>query len=339
VNAKPLLRALGGETVKPPPLWLMRQAGRYLPEYRSLRAKAGSFLDLCYTPELAAEATLQPVRRFGFDAAILFSDILVIADALGRKLSFSDGEGPALEPISGAGDLAATPEPKKLAPVYEALRLVKRGLPQATTLIGFAGGPWTVAAYLIDGVGKRGFPQAQDWAKNAPDRLDAVVAHLAEATAIHLSGQINAGAEAAMIFDSWAGLLPAPAFRRFVTGPTRQIVETLGRRHPGVKVIGFPRGAGREYANYAAGTQVSALGIDQGVTLTEAAKLQRLLPVQGNLDPEILVRGGAALDRAVGAILDALGSGPFVFNLGHGILPETPLEHVARLVDLVRGGR
>jgi uroporphyrinogen decarboxylase len=335
---KSLLRALSGKIVSPPPLWLMRQAGRYLPEYRSLRSKAGNFLDLCYTPALAAEATLQPVRRFGFDAAILFSDILVIAAALNRKVSFRDGDGPSLEPIENAGDLARVPAPEKLAPVYDALRQVKPALPDQTALIGFAGGPWTVAAYLVDGAGKRGFPRARGWAADEPGRLDAVVSRLADATATHLSGQIEAGAEAVQLFDSWAGLLTTEGFRRFVIAPTRRIVETLKARHPDVPVIGFPRHAGALYGEYAAATGVAALSLDQTVALDQARALQIQLPVQGNLDPEILVQGGAALDRAVRAILDALESGPFVFNLGHGILPGTPLGHVERLMRLVRGG-
>jgi uroporphyrinogen decarboxylase len=338
MTAKPLLRALNGESVSPPPLWLMRQAGRYLPEYRSLRSKARGFLDLCYTPALAAEATLQPVRRFGFDAAILFSDILVIADALNRKVSFRDGDGPSLEPIENADGLATTPALEKLAPIYDTLRQVKVALPDRTALIGFAGGPWTVAAYLVDGAGKHGFPRARGWAADEPGRLDAVVSRLADATAMHLSGQIEAGAEAVQLFDSWAGVLAAEGFRRFVIAPTQRIVETLKHRHPGVPVIGFPRGAGALYGEYAAAAGVAALGLDQTVTLDRARELQARLPVQGNLDPEILAQGGAALDRAVRAILDALESGPFVFNLGHGILPGTPLGHVERLMRLVRGG-
>jgi uroporphyrinogen decarboxylase len=335
---KPLLTALDGRTVDPPPLWLMRQAGRYLPEYRVLRQKAGGFLDLCLTPELAAEATLQPVRRFGFDGAILFSDILVIAAALGRALSFRDGDGPSLPPLTTAYDLASTPDPAVLAPVYEALRLIRATLPATTTLLGFAGGPWTVAAYLVDGSGRTQFAEARRWATERSDELEQVVTRVADATAAHLAAQLDAGAEAVQIFDSWAGLLAPAAFRRFVLRPTRRMMAVLKARHPQAPVIGFPRNAGTLYGEYFTATGVDALGLDQTVGLAQARELQRQGPVQGNLDPVTLVAGGAALDRAVAAILDVLRGRPFVFNLGHGILPETPLAHVERLVRLVRGG-
>jgi uroporphyrinogen decarboxylase len=316
----------------------MRQAGRYLPEYRAVRAKAGGFLDLCYTPGLAAEVTLQPVRRFGLDAAILFSDILVIADALGCEVGFREGDGPFLTPIESVRDLSDTPSMAKLAPVYEVIRQVKAGLSRETALIGFAGGPWTVAAYMIDGAGKRDFMRARDWAQTAPQKLDAVVERITEATAEHLAGQIDAGAEVVQIFDSWAGLLPDASFDRFVVAPTRALVTALKRLHPNIPIIGFPRGAGSRYGGYFTRTGVTALSLDQGVGLDQAKALQEHGPVQGNLDPELLIAGGDAMERGVAAILDALAGRPFVFNLGHGILPQTPPENVARLRQLVRGG-
>ena len=335
---KPLLAALHGKAIDPPPLWLMRQAGRYLPEYRALRQRAGGFLELCLTPALAAEATVQPIRRFGFDGAILFSDILVIAAALGRALAFREGDGPSLPPLASVRDLPPTADPKTLAPVYDAVQRAKTMLPAATTLLGFAGGPWTVAAYMIDGSGRTQFAAAQQWASERPDELDQVLMILAEATAIHLAAQLAAGAEAVQIFDSWAGLLAPAAFRRFVVAPTRRLVATLKTLHPLVPIIGFPRNAGALYGEYFAQTGVDALCLDQSVPLDQARALQSHGPVQGNLDPAALVSGGAALDRAVAAILAALRGRPFVFNLGHGILPETPLAHVERLVRLVRGG-
>ena len=334
---KPLLAALQGQSIQPVPLWLMRQAGRYLPEYRQLRERAGGFLELCLTPELAAEATLQPIRRFGFDGAILFSDILIIAQALGRAVAFRDGDGPSLPALADVDALAAQPDASVLAPVYAALRNVKSSLPAATTLLGFAGGPWTVAAYVIDGGGRTQFTKARNLAQENLAALDAIVARLSDATAAHLIAQLDAGADAVQIFDSWAGLLPAEQFRRFVIAPTRRIVAAIHARHPQAAIIGFPRNAGALYADYFAETGVDALCIDQNVPLAQACALQAHGPVQGNLDPTVLVAGGAALDRAVGDILAALGQQPFVFNLGHGILPETPLAHVERLVRLVRG--
>jgi len=335
---KPLLAALQGQSIQPPPLWLMRQAGRYLPEYRQLRERAGGFLELCLTPELAAEATLQPVRRFGFDGAILFSDILIIAKALGRAVAFRDGDGPSLPKLTDADELTPKPDASVLTPVYAALGEVKAALPAATTLLGFAGGPWTVAAYVIDGSGRTQLAKARTLAEKNPVALDAIIARLSDATAAHLIAQLDAGADAVQIFDSWAGLLPPEQFRRFVIAPTRRIVDAIHARHPSAPIIGFPRNAGTLYAAYFAETGVNALCIDQHVSLVQARALQAHGPVQGNLDPALLVTGGAALDRAVGDILAALGQRPFVFNLGHGILPETPLAHVERLVRLVRGG-
>lgn len=335
---KPLLAALQGQTHQPTPLWLMRQAGRYLPEYRQLREQAGGFLELCLTPELAAEATLQPIRRFGFDGAILFSDILIIAKALGRAVAFRDGDGPSLPALADVDELASQADKSVLAPVYTALGKIKASLPSLTTLLGFVGGPWTVAAYVIDGGGRSQFAKARALANADPDALDTIITRLADATAAHLIAQLDAGADAVQIFDSWAGLLPPEQFRRFVIAPTRRIVVAVRTRHSQAPIIGFPRNAGPLYEAYFAETAVNALCIDQNVPLAQARALQRRGPVQGNLDPALLVAGGAALDRAVADILAALGQRPFVFNLGHGILPETPLAHVERLVRLVRGG-
>ena len=336
---KPLLRALAGESLAHPPFWLMRQAGRYLPEYRALRQKAGSFLGLCYTPDFAAEATLQPIRRFGMDGAILFSDILVIADALDRAVDFVEGDGPRVAPIATADDLAGEPASDKLAPVYDALRRIKTELPNDTALIGFAGGPWTVATYLIEG-GRSDFSHAKHWAFAETERLDRVIDRLVDATIQHLAAQIDAGAEIVQLFDSWAGMLPEAQFHRFVIQPTRRIVDGVKARHPKTPIIGFPRGAGLMYRTYFVETRVDALSLDWGVPLEIARRtLQSIGPVQGNLDPQLLVAGGEALDAAVRAILEALGTGPFVFNLGHGILPGTPIEHVERLKGLLRGGQ
>ncbi len=335
---KPLLRALSGQSVFPPPWWLMRQAGRYLPEYRSLRKKAGSFLDLCYTPELAAEATLQPVRRFGMDAAILFSDILVVPAGLGRAVSFRDGDGPSLEPLSKASELGESFDQARLEPVYAALRLVKSQLSDRTALIGFAGGPWTLACYVIAGRGGD-FAAAKTWCRENAAGLDRVTSILAAAVTAHLGAQIEAGAETVQIFDSWAGLLDGEEFRRWVIDPTKRIVGQLKRRYPHTPVIGFPRNAGVLYGAYFAETGVDAVSLDGGVSLDRARALQSRGPVQGNLDPTLLAAGGQAMEQAVRAILAALGSKPFVFNLGHGILPETPVENVTRLGELLRGGR
>jgi uroporphyrinogen decarboxylase len=338
-RGKPLLRALRGETVRPIPHWLMRQAGRYLPEYRGLRERAGSFLDLCYTPSLAAEATMQPIRRFGMDGAILFSDILLVPQAMGQKLWFEPTGGPKLTAIRTSGDvenltldqLAAT-----LAPVYAAIRAVIGQLPAETTLIGFAGAPWTVATYMIEGGSSRDFSAILGWAARHDGRFDAVIEKLVEATARHLSAEIDAGVEAVQLFDTWAGIVPEAEFERLVIAPTRRIVERLHGEHPDVPVIGFPRGIGARYHRYFVETGVTALSIDADTTLESARALQSLGAIQGNLDPKLLVAGGTAFEDAVMRILETLGTGPFVFNLGHGVVPETPVAHVGRLGELIR---
>jgi uroporphyrinogen decarboxylase len=338
-SRKPLLRALAGESVQPPPVWLMRQAGRYLPEYRALRAKAGGFLELCLTPETAAEITLQPIRRFGFDAAILFSDILVVPYALGRSLSFEEGRGPVLEPLAPkdieALDLAAMRP--RLAPVFQTVRQVKAALPAQTTLIGFAGAPWTLAGYMIEGGGSKDFLRARRWALGEPELFQALVDRLAEATVSYLSAQVEAGAEALQLFDSWAGALSEEQLLRWSLAPLARIVRAMKARHPEVPLILFPRGAGSLYARFAGEAGADALSLDFTVPLDAARALQHEVTVQGNLDPAALVVGGSALDAATDRILAALGSGPFVFNLGHGVVPETPPQHVERLVERVRG--
>jgi len=338
---KSLLRALAGETLPVPPIWLMRQAGRYLREYRALREKAPNFLSFCLTPELATEATLQPIRRFGFDAAIVFSDILVVPHALGQRVEFREGEGPVLEALSGEESVRRL-EPSRLvertAPLRETLRRVRSALPDAVALIGFAGAPWTVATYMVEGGTSRDFTRTKAWSLEEPASFAKLIDCLVTATAAHLIGQIEAGADVIQLFDSWAGVLPEPEFRRWVIEPTRRITQAVKRRHPSVPIIGFPRGAGALYEAYAVESGVDAVSLDWQVTLDWAReRLQTRCPVQGNLDPKLLLAGGSAMADATRAILAAFRDGPFVFNLGHGILPETSPDHVATLVELVRG--
>lgn len=334
------LRTLSGEKTDKPPLWLMRQAGRYLPEYREIRAKAGGFLELCYNPEFAAEVTLQPIRRFGFDAAILFSDILVVPHALGQKLWFAEGEGPRLEPIADAqrlGEIREEIDQDVLAPVYETVRRVKAALPRETALIGFCGAPWTVATYMVAGRGTPDQGPAKALFGRDPELFERLIDRIVTSSIAYLSGQIAAGVEAVQIFDSWAGSLGGADFERWCIGPTRRIVEAVRARYPEVKIIGFPRGAGRLIPAYVEATGVDAVGLETEIDRAFARdEIQRLVPVQGNLDPQVLRTGGAELDREVAAIRAAFGTGPFVFNLGHGILPDTPIAHVERLVELVR---
>jgi len=338
---KPLIGALTGESRRPTPIWLMRQAGRYLPEYRQTRAKAGGFLDFCFTPELAVEASLQPIRRFGLDAAILFSDILVLPHALGRKVAFLEGEGPRLEPLRRAEEIdRLTPQAlrEKLAPVFETLGRLRKELPDKVALIGFAGAPWTVACYMVDGKGGSDFPAARRLAYREPEMFSRLIGVLSDATIDYLSAQIEAGAEALQIFDSWAGCLAESELRRWSLAPLTRIVAALKRKHPGVPVILFPRGAGVLYREFALTSGAAALSLDSALPLTWAAEeLQTRTALQGNLDPLLLVQGGDAMRREAERILTLLGRGPFVFNLGHGVLPDTPPEHVAELVALVRG--
>jgi uroporphyrinogen decarboxylase len=340
---KLLVRALRGETLTRPPIWLMRQAGRYLPEYRATRAKAGGFLDLCYNPELAVEVTLQPIRRFGFDAAILFSDILVVADALGQKVGFEEGRGPVLEALQDGADLARLPGLSgchdRLAPVYATVAGIKAALPRETALIGFAGAPWTVASYMIEGGSSRDYAKAKSWVYNRPKDFAALVELLVEATAQYLIRQIEAGAEVLQLFDSWAGSLAHAEMLRWSLEPMKAIIARVRAAHPEVPVIVFPRAVGAGYLDFARAGVADGLSLDQSVPLDWAwSQLQGgKLALQGNLDPLLLVAGGQAMRETALRILDKLGRGPFIFNLGHGIVPETPPEHVAQLVELVRG--
>jgi len=325
-----------------PPLWMMRQAGRYLPEYRALRAEAGSFLDLCYRPDFAAEVTLQPIRRFGFDAAILFSDILIIPHALGLNLQFLEGEGPRLETVRSAGELPKLGDEldsAKTGAVYEAVGLIRAALPPEVTLIGFVGAPYTVATYLAGGGGSKDHAEARLWAFRDPEGFSQLIDRLITHSVTHLSGQVRAGAEVVQIFDSWAGELPPAEFARWCIAPIAEIVRQLGVLHPDVPVIAFPRGSGTKLRMFADGVPDVAIGLD---TAESAAGASALLPegrvVQGNLDPLSLVAGGRALDRSVADVMDGFAGRPHIFNLGHGIRQETPIAHVEQLVARVRGG-
>ncbi len=339
---KTLLRALAGERVDPPPAWLMRQAGRYLPEYRATRAQAGDFLSLCYNPDLAAEVTLQPIRRFGFDAAILFADILLLPQALGADLWFVTGEGPRLSPLTDAAGVAALKPTgaihETLNPIYETVRILRRELPEETTLIGFAGAPWTVATYMIAGRGTPDQGPAHALRTGDPAAFDALMAQLTEATIEYLSAQIEAGAEVVKIFDSWAGSLKDTAFQRYALEPARAITAALKARHPGIPVIGFPREAGQGYVGFARATGVDCVALDNSVSADWAAReVQTDGCVQGNLDPRHMVTGGPALTAEARRIVRAFAGGPHIFNLGHGITPDADPENVHRLLEAIRG--
>ena len=337
---KPFLKVLAGEKTERPPIWLMRQAGRYLPEYRAIRAQANGFLDLCYTPKWAAEVTLQPIRRYGFDAAILFSDILVVPDALGQEVTFVEGEGPRLDPVTCSADissLSTTWVRQRLEPVFETIQRIKADLPEEVALIGFSGAPWTVATYMVEGRGSRDFANIKGWAYRDPEGFASLIDILVEGTADYLSAQVEAGVDALQIFDTWAGVLPEPAFQAFVTDPTRRIVQAVRERHPEIPIIGFPRGAGPAYPDYLKQTGVTALGLDTAVPIGWAADvLQPLVPVQGNLDPIHLLSAGDGLKAEVERIVSGFANGPHIFNLGHGIIKETDPETVADLVTWVR---
>ncbi|MGB1023241.1 MAG: uroporphyrinogen decarboxylase [Paracoccaceae bacterium] len=338
---KTLLRALSGETLPTPPVWLMRQAGRYLPEYRATRAQAGDFLSLCYTPDLAAEVTLQPIRRYGFDAAILFADILLIPDALGADLWFVTSEGPRLSTITGPDGL----KPLKgkddihdhLAPVYETVKILSQELPKETTLIGFAGAPWTVATYMIAGRGTPDQAPAHKLRQEDPATFDALINLLTDATIEYLSKQVEAGAEVVKIFDSWAGSLKGEAFDRYALEPAKKITQEMKQRFPGLPVIAFPREAGDKYIGFAKAVGADCLALDTSVDATWAAQhLQKDGCVQGNLDPKLMITGGDALRQEARRIVDALKNGPHIFNLGHGITPEADPENVHVLLEEIR---
>jgi uroporphyrinogen decarboxylase len=338
-----LMAVFDGRTLAPPPIWLMRQAGRYLPEYRELRDKVGSFLELCYTPALAAEATLQPLRRFAFDAAIVFADILVVPDALGQAVDFAVGDGPRLDPLNSIADLARlnpTAAEKKFAIVAETVARVRQDLPDTTSLIGFCGGPFTVASYMIGGRSSTDQARARLFAYRDPDGFKQVIDLLVVASVAYLSAQIAAGADLVQIFDSWAGSLPEDEFHRWVIGPTQAIIQALKAVYADTPIIGFIRGNGIMTANYLSHTLVDGIGCDTAMPLSfVAARLSGRAVVQGNLDPLLLAIGGNAMDRRVDEILTALAPNPFIFNLGHGIVPETSPANVARLVERVRRWR
>jgi uroporphyrinogen decarboxylase len=347
---KRLLQVLDGSALDVPPVWLMRQAGRYLPEYREVRARAGSFLDLCYTPELAEEVTLQPIRRFGFDAAILFADILLVPQALGQGLRFVEGEGPRLDPVTdivGLGRLKPVDEiDEVLAPVYETVARLADSLPEDVTLIGFAGAPWTVATYMVAGRGTQDQGPARAWMYRDPEGFLRLIDLITLATIHYLDRQIVAGAEAVKLFDSWAGSLAPEMFARFSIEPARKIVAALKARHPGIPVIGFPRGAGAMYPDFAGETGVAAVALDSGVPLGWAREAMSPegrgsgktgVALQGNMDPMLMVTGGTALTDTAKRIVERMQGVPHIFNLGHGITPDANPAHVEQLLRAIRG--
>lgn len=335
-----LLAVLHGQKLDVPPVWLMRQAGRYLPEYRELRAQKGGFLELAYDSDCACEITMQPIRRFGFDGAILFSDILVVPHAMGQDLWFETGEGPRLAPRLAEQDWALLkPAPERLDPVYETVRKVRASLPPETTFLGFAGSPWTVATYMVAGQGSKDHAETRSLAYADPLKFGELINAITATTIDYLSKQIDAGVDAVQLFDSWAGSLSPAQFERWVIAPNAAIVSALRKRHPETPIIGFPKGAGGKLPAYACEVRPDALGLDETVDpLWAHAVLPEGLPVQGNLDPLALMAGGEALEAAVAHILKAFESRPHIFNLGHGILQHTPIAHVEKLLNLVRGG-
>ena len=334
-----LLRTLRGENSDRRPIWLMRQAGRYLPEYRALRAQKGGFLPLVYDAEAAAEITLQPIRRYGMDGAILFSDILIVPYAMGQDLEFLAGEGPHLSPrLVDAALSSLHAVPQRLAPIYDTVKLVRAQLPADKTMLGFAGSPWTIATYMVNGEGSRDQHETRAMAYRDRAGFQAIIDAIVTVTIDYLAGQVLAGAEAVQLFDSWAGSLAPAEFERWVIAPNAAIVSALKQRFPELPVIGFPKGAGEKLPAYARETGVHAVGIDETIDPVWAAReLPAGLPVQGNLDPLLLLAGGEELDRGARAILDAFADRPHVFNLGHGIGQTTPVEHVAQLLGVVRG--
>jgi len=338
---KALIGVLNGERRNPPPVWMMRQAGRYLPEYRSLRAKAGAFWTMCNDPEMAAEITLQPIRRFGFDAAIIFSDILTVPYALGCEVKFTEGEGPSLPPITSADGLDRDPAvwAEKLSPAYETLKRVRASLDGKTTLLGFAGAPWTLATYMAAGRGGDEQKAAKLWGYREPESFARLLNVLSECVAQHLIKQIEAGADAVQIFDSWASGLPDAQFERWVIAPTKKIVAKIRTVHPKAKIVGFPRACTvAQYERYVNEIRTDAVSLDTAAPMSWAAKaLGGKVALQGNLDPIALIAGGEALREGVSRILEATRDVPLIFNLGHGILPETPIPHVEELLKLVRG--
>lgn len=340
---KALLNVLAGKTAEIPPIWLMRQAGRYLPEYRAIRAEAGSFVDLCLNPEMAAEVTLQPIRRFGMDGAILFSDILIVPYGLGQPLRFVEGKGPVLEPVRDRAALKSLDInglTERVGNVYETVSRVRAALPAETTLIGFSGSPWTVITYMVEGGSSKDYAATKRWAYSDPEGFQELIDIVVEGTIIYLLGQAKAGAEVLKLFDSWAGVLSSRLFRMAVLEPTKKIVSAVKAQYPDLPIIGFPRAAGAHYLDYIEETGVDAVAVDTAMPLPWAVEnIQTKMPIQGNLDPIALLAGGAGLEAEVESILSTAASKPFIFNLGHGILPTTPIEHVEQLVRQVRAGR
>ena len=340
VGGSKFLKVLAGHRSEVPPVWMMRQAGRYLPEYRRIRERAGSFLDLCFTPQLAAEVTLQPIRRFGFDAAILFSDILVVPHALGQKVSFAAGEGPQLEPVIAAESFSCLREEidsTALAPVFETIRLVRQELSSDAALLGFCGAPWTVATYMVAGHGTPDQAPARMMAYRDRATFSRLIDLLVRASIDYLTDQFKGGVDAVQIFDTWAGVLSPDEFQRWCIEPAKRIVVGVRERIPGARIIAFPRGAGTSLERYVEQVPVDAVGLDWMIDRTFAReRIQCRRPVQGNLDPLVLLAGGAVLDEAVDAVLQAFADRPFIFNLGHGILPETPIAHVERMLTRLR---
>lgn len=338
-SKKTILRVLDGEKISPPPIWLMRQAGRYLPEYKQTRAEAGSFLDLCYNPELASEVTLQPIRRFGFDGSILFSDILVIPDALGQPLWFVEGEGPRLEPITEKtfADLDLNRLHTHLKPVYETVVRVKEELPEETTFLGFCGAPWTVATYMVAGKGTTDQGPARRLAGSNPALFGQLIDLLVEASSQYLIKQFNSGVDAVQVFDTWAGVLSPDDFDKWCVQPVKKIIQAVRQEVPDARFIGFPKGAGTKLMHFCTQTNVNAVGLDWTIDIPSTlAQLPKGIASQGNLDPVKLVTGGEGLDQAIDKVLEGFKDHPHIFNLGHGITPDVPLSHVERLINRVR---
>ncbi|MDC1427455.1 uroporphyrinogen decarboxylase [Rhodospirillaceae bacterium] len=335
-----LMTTLKGGITKRPPFWFMRQAGRYLPEYREIRKKIGTFMDLCLNPQTARDVTLQPINRYNTDAAILFSDILIIPYGLGMDVRFEEGKGPVLGAISNANELNALSLTKnwtRIEATYETVSLVKTRLPATTSLIGFAGSPWTVATYMVEGRSSKDYVKVKGWAYRDPDGFSRLIELLVEATVKHLSKQILAGADVVKLFDSWAGVLSPVQFKKWVIDPTKKICQRLKKRHPHIMIIGFPKGAGVGYKDYVEQTGIDAVSIDTSISTSWAAQeLQIKIPIQGNLDPISLLEGGSQMIEQAGLIVEDLKNGPFIFNLGHGILPNTPVENVAELVAFLQ---
>ena len=339
-SERKLVRSLNGEVVSPPPFWFMRQAGRYLPEYRKIRQTAKNFLDFCYTPDLAVEVTLQPLRRLQADAAIMFSDILVIPDALGQNVAFKEGEGPVLDPIRDVQALKALDIGRlhdHLAPVYEILGRLRKEIPDDTALIGFAGAPWTIASYMVEGRGGTECGRARTWAYQDPDGFGQLIDLLVDSISSYLIRQVESGAEVLQLFDSWAGVLSETQFRRWVIEPNRQIVERVKAVYPDIPIIGFPRNAGELYRDFVEQTGVDGVSLDHTVSLAWAKEqIQPLCTVQGNLDNHLLLAGGQVMEDGVNELLTMFADRPFIFNLGHGILPSTPPENVEKVAEIIR---